>query len=330
MPNRIGSQKTALHGINAISDNDSGCIQSDEAFRNGSAYTRSLIEASLDPLVTIGPDGRITDVNAATEKVTGYTREKLIGTDFSDYFTDPDKAREGYRRAFQEGLVRDYPLAIQRRDGEVTSVLYNASVYRDDDGQVIGVFAAARDITERKQLDKEMEKYVTFFKLSSDAMCIADPFGNFKHVNPAMMRLTGYEEGELISKPFISFILPEDREKTAEEMKRQVAVGLSLNFENRYQCKDGRVILLSWVAHFDKNDGVTYASARDITQLRRAEEELRKLNEELEKRVLERTEELEAKNIELERWNKIFIGRELRMIELKQRIRELEGKTAEK
>jgi PAS domain S-box-containing protein len=94
--------------------------------RLASAYNRSLIEANLDPLVTIGPDGRITDVNAATEAVTGYLRAALIGKDFSDYFTAPEKARVGYQEVFREGLVRDYPLELRHRDGHVTSVLYKS------------------------------------------------------------------------------------------------------------------------------------------------------------------------------------------------------------
>ncbi len=133
--------------------------RAEEALRAAGAYNRSLIEASLDPLVTIGPDGKITDVNAATEAVTGYSREELIGTDFSDYFIEPDSARTGYQHVFQEGLVRDYPLQIRHRDGHITLVLYNASVYRDANGQVVGVFAAARDITERRQAEAELEKY---------------------------------------------------------------------------------------------------------------------------------------------------------------------------
>ena len=115
-----------------------------------SAYNRSLIEASLDPLVTIGHDGKITDVNAATETVTGHARAELIGTDFSDYFTEPEKARAGYQQAFREGLVRDYALEVRHRDGHTLPVLYNASVYRNETGEVVGVFAAARDITERQ------------------------------------------------------------------------------------------------------------------------------------------------------------------------------------
>jgi len=121
-------------------------------------YNRSLIEASLDPLVTIGPDGKITDVNNATETVTGYSRDELIGTDFLDYFTEPEKARQGYQEVFREGFVQDYPLEIQHQDGYITPVLYNASVYRDESGDVVGVFAAARDITECKQAEDEIRK----------------------------------------------------------------------------------------------------------------------------------------------------------------------------
>jgi PAS domain S-box-containing protein len=109
-----------------------------------SQYARSLIEASLDPLVTISPNGKITDVNEATVKVTGVSREDLIGTDFSNYFTEPVKAREGYREVFQKGFVTDYPLTIRHKDGRLTDVLYNASVYKDVLGNVMGVFAAAR------------------------------------------------------------------------------------------------------------------------------------------------------------------------------------------
>jgi PAS domain S-box-containing protein len=119
-------------------------------------YNRGLLEASLDSLVTIGPDGAITDVNEATERVTGVPREQLIGTDFSDYFTAPHEARAGYEQVFERGLVIDYPLAIRHASGEVTDVLYNATVYRDEGGAVVGVFAAARDVTERKRAEESL------------------------------------------------------------------------------------------------------------------------------------------------------------------------------
>lgn len=124
--------------------------------RISSGYARSLIEASLDPLVTIGVDGKIMDVNAATEKATGVEREQLIGSDFCDYFTEPEQARTGYQRVFSQGFVTDYALAIRHRSGKITDVLYNASIYRDIDGKVAGIFAAARDITEKKQAEQKM------------------------------------------------------------------------------------------------------------------------------------------------------------------------------
>jgi PAS domain S-box-containing protein len=132
--------------------------ETEEEMRRTSAYTRSLIEASLDPLVTIAPDGKITDVNTATETITGRTRAELIGTDFSDYFANPALAKAGYQLVFRDGEVRDYPLDLLHRGGGVTPVLYNASVYRDAAGSVVGVFAAARDITERKQAEERIRQ----------------------------------------------------------------------------------------------------------------------------------------------------------------------------
>jgi len=128
----------------------------EEKLREASVYNRSLIEASLDPLVTISPEGKITDVNRATEGVTGRNRSELIGTNFSDYFTEPSKAFEGYQQVFQKGSVTDYPLAIRHNDGHITDVLYNASIYCNDAGEVLGCFAAARDITERKLAEEKL------------------------------------------------------------------------------------------------------------------------------------------------------------------------------
>lgn len=119
-----------------------------QELRNSAAYARSLLEASLDPLVTISAEGKITDVNEGSIQATGVSRARLIGTDFSDYFTEPDRAREGYQQVFAQGFVTDYPLIIRHRDGRLTEVLYNASVYRDSGGQVLGVFAAARDVSK--------------------------------------------------------------------------------------------------------------------------------------------------------------------------------------
>ncbi len=130
-----------------------------QELRTASLYARGLIEASLDPLVTISPEGKVTDVNEATIAATGVPRERLVGSDFSDYFTEPERAREGYRKVLSDGLVHDYPLTIRHADGRTTDVLYNAVVYRNEAGEVQGVFAAARDVTERLRAEKELQQY---------------------------------------------------------------------------------------------------------------------------------------------------------------------------
>jgi len=154
----VENLKTTTASRNELEKEVSERKQAEEALHLASAYNRSLIEASLDPLVTIGPDGRITDVNTASENVTGRTRDELIGTDFSDYFTEPEMARAGYQQVYREGFVTDYPLEVRHTDGHTTPVLYNAAIYKDEDGNMIGVFAAARDITERKRAEAEVQK----------------------------------------------------------------------------------------------------------------------------------------------------------------------------
>lgn len=132
-----------------------------------SKYARSLIEASLDPLVTISAEGKITDVNNASIEITGVEREKLIGTDFSSYFTEPEKAQEVYRQVFEDGFVEDYPLTIRHLNGDLIDVLYNASVYTDDNGNVLGVLAVARDITVQKRTEKELKEAIVDAELAT-------------------------------------------------------------------------------------------------------------------------------------------------------------------
>jgi PAS domain S-box-containing protein len=132
--------------------------RAEKQLRDTSLYARSLLEASLDPLVTINAEGKITDVNQATELATGYSRDELIGSDFSDYFTDKEKARIGYKQVFTEGYVRDYPLAIRHKSGKTTEVLYNAAIYTNEAGEMQGVFAAARDITELRKAEAQAQE----------------------------------------------------------------------------------------------------------------------------------------------------------------------------
>ena len=133
-----------------------------------SQYSLSLIEASLDPLVTISPKGKITDMNQATVDITGITREKLTGSDFFDYFTEPQKAREVYQEVFANGSVADSPLTLRHKDGKLTDVLFNGSVYKDDRGKVLGVVVVARDITDQKRIATELTEAIVFAELATE------------------------------------------------------------------------------------------------------------------------------------------------------------------
>src|SRR6185369_16626550 len=122
--------------------------------RQESRYARSLIEASLDPLITINTEGKIMDMNQATTHITGISREQLTGTDFFDYFTEPQNARKVYEVVFEKGSVADSPLTIRHTSGKLTDVLFNGSVYKDDAENVLGVVIVARDVTAQKLLSK--------------------------------------------------------------------------------------------------------------------------------------------------------------------------------
>ena len=355
------------------------------------AYTRSLIEASLDPLVTICPEGKITDVNEALAKVTGETREKLIGTDFSDYFTEPEKAREGYKQVFDKGFVSDYPLTIQHTTGKLIEVIYNASVYKDDKGNVLGVFAAARDVTNKKAEEliiankelafqneekekradeliiankelvfqneekekradeliiadleiivqnKEKEKReiaaneLKAFNLSmqrdslyarslieaaTDPLVTISPEGKITDVNEASVKVTGVSRDKLIGTDFSDYFT--EPEKAREGYKKVFDKGFVSDYPLTIHHATGKLtdVLYNASVYKDGKGSVlgVFAAARDVTAQKK-----------LERDVANREKEL-GRLIELERFRKLTVGRELKMIELKKENEELRGK----
>lgn len=124
--------------------------------KQASQYARSLIEASLDPLVTVSAEGKIMDMNQATANIIGLTRDEITNSDFFDYFTEPQKAREVYQEVFEMGSVADSPLTLRHVNGKLTDVLFNGSVYKNDKGKVLGVVIVARDVTEQKRIATEL------------------------------------------------------------------------------------------------------------------------------------------------------------------------------
>jgi len=252
--------------------------------RQASQYTRSLIEASLDPLVTISPEGIITDVNEATIRVTGVGREKLIGTDFSNYFTEPELSREGYRQVFEKGFVTDYPLTIRHSSGKLTQVLYNASVYKDVDGKVMGVFAAARDITERKRMEEELRAASLYtrslIEASLDPLVTISPDGKITDVNKATELVTGSSRERLIGSDFSNYFT--EPEKAREGYQKVISQGFVRDYPLTIRHTSGRLtdVLYNAAVYMSgsgKMQGV-FAAARDITERKQAEENLRTIN----------------------------------------------------
>jgi len=255
--------------------------KAEEIRQSAAQYARSLIEASLDPLVSISAEGKITDVNTATEAVTGIGREGLIGSDFADYFTDPQQARAGYQLVFSQGFVTDYPLAIRHRSGKITEVLYNASLYRDVDGKVLGVFAAARDITEFKQIEAQLMASESRLRciIDSEPECIkiVDANGQLLQMNAAGLAMIEADSLEQVAgQRVINLIAPEYRDAYID-LHRRVLAGEAMQLEYEViGLKGGRRWLETHaVPMTDANGSIVHlAVTRDISARKQAEQDM--------------------------------------------------------
>lgn len=247
-----------------------------------SCYPRALIEASLDPLVAIGPDETITDVNEATVRITGMPRERLLGTDFADCFTEPAKARKQYRRACIEGFVAGCPLAIRREDGSITDVIYNASVYKDATGKVLGVFAAARDVSAAKRAELTLREGVERFRQvvehAPDAIVVYDCDRQcLIEVNAQAERLFSCPRQRIIELGLQHFYAPEQPDsrpvaQTFLENQKRALAGQRFVYERRIRPAAGedRLCEVTLVRLPATTSRLVRCSLIDVTDRRRA------------------------------------------------------------
>ena len=229
-----------------------------------SKYSLSLIEASLDPLVTINPQGKITDMNQATVNITGITREKLTGTDFFDYFTEPQKAREVYQEVFAKGSVADSPLTLRHKDGKLTDVLFNGSVYKDDRGNVLGVVIVARDVTAQKLLSKYS---LSLIEASLDPLVTINPQGKITDMNQATVNITGITREKLTGTDFFDYFT--EPQKAREVYQEVFAKGSVADSPLTLRHKDGKLtdVLFNGSVYKDDRGNVlgVVIVARDVT-----------------------------------------------------------------
>jgi PAS domain S-box-containing protein len=242
-------------------------------------YARGLLEASLDPLVTISPDGKITDVNQATETVTGLHRRNLVGTSFSAYFTEPDKAEAGYQKVIADGLLRDYPLTVRHASGATTDVLYNAVVYRNVAGEAQGVFAAARDITALKAMESVLRdseaRYRSLVTASAQVVWTTDPQGAVTQQMPTWEAFTGHTFAQYQGGGWLNSLHPDDRAQTHAVWSRAVASRALYETEYRVLRRDGqyRHVLARGVPVLREDGSIRewVGTCTDITERRLAE-----------------------------------------------------------
>jgi PAS domain S-box-containing protein len=269
-PRRDGAGEAI--GYLLISKDISDEIRLTEELKATQFYTRSLIESNIDALMTTDPLGVITDVNQQMELLTGGTRDELIGTPFKNYFTDPRRAEDGVKLVLREGKVTNYELSARAKDGRVTLVSYNASTFRDSNGRLQGVFAAARDITEQKKLEQQLRESESYnrglIEASVDGLITVDPSGTISDVNEQMGRMSGFSREELIGTPFADYFA--DAERATAGVKETFDKGVVTDYVLTLSTRDKRQLQVSFNASVFKDAsgeirGI-FASARDITE----------------------------------------------------------------
>jgi PAS domain S-box-containing protein len=247
-----------------------------------SEYSRKLIEASKDPLVTINTDGKIMDMNEAMLKVTDKSREQLLNTEFCLYFTDKQKAEKVYQEVFDKGFVSNFPLVM--KDGKLTDVLFNGSVYKDENNQIVGAVVVARDVSEQKKAEAKILdslQEVTDYKLALDASTIVDitdKNGNILFVNDNYIKISKYSYDELVGGNHQMVNSEFHSKDFMGNLWKTISKGKIWKDNIRNKDKDGNFYWLSMtIVPFNDDKGIPYqfvAISIDITAQKTLELEL--------------------------------------------------------
>nr|MDQ2732389.1 PAS domain S-box protein [Armatimonadota bacterium] len=220
---------------------------------------RRLFEAALDGIFILdGDTGQITDANPALEQMLGYSLTEMLGKRLWEVpsFREKEASHAAFSTLSETGGRRYEDLPLATKDGVFVDVEFVSSVYLVKNKKVIQ--CNIRDISERKRAEEERDR---FFTLSLDIMCVIDPSGHFVRLNPAFAALLGFNNTELMAKPFIEFVHPDDVPATLWEVEKLATGVPTLAFENRYLCRDGSYKWLKWAAA--PKNGYMYCAAHD-------------------------------------------------------------------
>ncbi len=271
----------AVVGLASIERSPSEETRLQQELQEAHAYTRGLIESSLDAMLMVGSDLIITDVNEQAVKLMGTRRDALIGSRFDSYFTGPGHAAQGIGRTISEGYVANYELAPKPVNGKQILVSFNASVFRDAAGQPSGAFAVARDVTQQRELERELRQAQVYthglIESSLDAMLTVDHNLVIMEVNEQMATLTEIPKTMLIGSRFDKCFT--DPERAAAGVNETLTDGFVTNYDLAIHTPTGKEILVSFNAStfYDTAGNIpgVFVVARVVTEQRRTEQRLR-------------------------------------------------------
>lgn len=258
---------------------------------------RAVEQSPVSILIT-DEQGRIEYVNPKFTAHTGYSFEDVLGQNprlLKSGFT-PLSTYQSLWQTIRAGQEWQGEFINRKKNGELFSELATISALYDSARNITHFIAVKEDIGARQQAEAELNR---FFTLSLDMLCISGVDGMFKRLNPAFMDTLGFTEAELLARPFLDWIHPDDKARTEALFADSSADQVVVNFENRYRTKDGSWKWLQWKSVTIGEEGLMYAAARDVTQSKAAEAALLGLRDELEDRVQRRTAELERINLQL-------------------------------
>lgn len=257
--------------------------RTEQALQQEKIFVDTISDSLPGPFYLLDAEGRFIRSNKSMERITGLSSARLLQMNLPDVICSEDRPLVSGKihEVFSKGYA-DAEARVQSSDGVLRLFFFTGT--RMDVGGKAFLVGSGTDMTARKQAEEDRDR---FFSLTLDILCISNADGYFKRVNPAFSQVLGWSAGELLKMPYLDLVHPDDIAATIREVDRQVKAGEQvLQFENRYRHKNGSWRVLSWKS-VPQPGGFMYATARDVTELKRAEETLKRLNVELEQRVEE-------------------------------------------
>ena len=284
---RTSPRKLARKGSGIRECGDS--LSSEVALRKSEARFRSLVTATSQIVWITDANGSVIGPLPDWQAYTGQSDSAVQGAGWADALHRDDAARalEVWKRAVTAKSLYDVEYRIRRHDGAYHFFRARGVPVLESDGTIREWVGACTDIHEERMAAVQRDQ---IFSLSLNLMCIARVDGYFQRLNPAFLSALGHSEKEMLNRPFLDFVHPDDREATLKAVQILKNGGSLVNFENRYVCRDGTYRRLLWACVPEVEEGLLYATARDVTEQREAEarnsaftEELKRSNEELER-----------------------------------------------